>query len=176
VSRSSRYTPGNKKKKAVFWLLFLFLFFVVVFGFWFTRNILIGLPDVSEINDMVFSEATIIQDRNGETLYKLFEENREYVVFSGISSHMIDAIVALEDQRYRQHNGLDAMGMIRAAVKAVVSPGSRIQGASTIPQQLIRNLLLTNDRKIERKIKEILLTSKLSGVLEKTIRKEQGNL
>jgi penicillin-binding protein 1A len=89
---------------------------------------------------------------------------------------MIDAIVALEDQRYREHNGLDAMGMIRAAIKAVVSPGSRIQGASTIPQQLIRNLLLTKDRKIERKIKEILLTSKLSGVLEKTIRKEMGNI
>jgi membrane carboxypeptidase/penicillin-binding protein len=40
---------------------------------------------------------------------------------------MIDAIVALEDQRYREHNGLDAMGMMRAAVKAVVRPGSRIQ-------------------------------------------------
>ena len=40
---------------------------------------------------------------------------------------MINAIVALEDQRYREHNGLDAMGMIRAAVKAVVSPGSRVQ-------------------------------------------------
>lgn len=176
TSRSPRYWTGNKKKKAVFWLLSLFLFFVVVFGFWFTRNILIGLPDVSEINDMVFSEATIIQDRNGETLYKLFEENREYVMFSWISTHMIDAIVALEDQRYREHNGLDAMGMIRAALKAVISPWSRIQGASTIPQQLIRNLLLTKDRKIERKIKEILLTSKLSGVLEKTIRKEMGNI
>ena len=68
------------------------------------------------------------------------------------------------------------MGMIRAAVKAVVSPGSRIQGASTIPQQLVRNLLLTKDRNVVRKIKEILLTSKLSGVLEKMIRKENGNL
>ena len=68
------------------------------------------------------------------------------------------------------------MGMIRAAVKAVVSPGSRIQGASTIPQQLVRNLLLTKDRNVVRKIKEILLTSKLSGVLEKMISKGNGNL
>ena len=125
---------------------------------------------------MVFSEATLIQDRNGETLYKLFEENREYIWYTGISLNMINAIVALEDQRYREHNWLDAMGMIRAAVKAVVSPGSRIQGASTIPQQLVRNLLLTKDRNVVRKIKEILLTSKLSGVLEKMIRKENGNL
>lgn len=89
---------------------------------------------------------------------------------------MVNAIVALEDQRYREHNGLDTMGMIRAAVKAVINPGSRIQGASTIPQQLIRNLLLTKDRTVVRKIKEILLTSKLSGVLEKMIRKEQPKL
>lgn len=134
------------------------------------------MPDVTQIKDMVFSEATIIQDRNGEILYRVFEENRQYVDFSGISQHMINAIVSLEDQRYREHNGLDTMGMVRAAVKALVSPGSRIQGASTIPQQLVRNLLLTKDRTIVRKIKEILLTSKLSGVLEKVIRKEQPGL
>jgi len=125
---------------------------------------------------MIFNEATIIQDRNWEVLYRLFEENREYVSYSWISLNMINGIVALEDQRYREHNGLDTMGMIRAWVKAVLSPGSRIQWASTIPQQLVRNLLLTKDRNIVRKIKEILLTSKLSGVLEKMIRKENGNL
>ena len=125
---------------------------------------------------MVFNEATIIQDRNWEVLYKLFEENREYVPYSWISLNMVNAIVALEDQRYREHNGLDAMGMIRAAISAVINPGSRVQWASTIPQQLVRNLLLTKDRKITRKIKEILLTSKLSGVLEKMIRKGNNNL
>jgi len=125
---------------------------------------------------MVFSEATIIQDRNWETLYKLFDENREYVWYTGISINMVNAIVALEDQRYREHNWLDTLWMIRAAVSAVLNPGSRIQWASTIPQQLIRNLLLTKDRNIVRKIKEIILTSKLSGVLEKTIRKENWNL
>lgn len=178
ASHTSYYQHGqtNKKKKVVFWLLALFIFVVVVFGFWFTRNILIDLPDVSKINDMVFNEATIIQDRNWETLYKLFEENREYVPYSWISLNMINAIVALEDQRYREHNGLDAMGMLRAAVSAVINPGSRVQWASTIPQQLVRNLLLTKDRKITRKIKEILLTSKLSGVLEKMIRKWNNKL
>ncbi len=125
---------------------------------------------------MVFKEATLIEDRNGEVLYRLFDENREYVPYSWISQNMINAIVALEDQRYREHNGLDAMGMFRAAISAVLNPGARVQWASTIPQQLVRNLLLTKDRKITRKIKEILLTSKLSGVLEKSIRKEKNNL
>lgn len=125
---------------------------------------------------MVFNEATLIEDRNGEVLYRLFEENREYVTYTGISMNMVNAIVSLEDQRYREHNGLDTLGMVRAAVSAILNPGSRIQGASTIPQQLVRNLLLTKDRNIVRKIKEILLTSKLSGVLEKMIRQEKGNL
>jgi penicillin-binding protein 2A len=52
---------------------------------------------------MVFSQATIIQDRNGKELYKVFAENREYVDFSGINLNMVNAIVALEDQRYREH-------------------------------------------------------------------------
>lgn len=178
TSGSSYYQYGqsNKKKKAIFWLIALFTFFIVVFGIWFTRNILIDLPNVSKINDMVFNEATLIEDRNWEILYKLFEENREYVPYSWISLNMINAIVALEDQRYREHNGLDAMWMIRAAFSAVLNPGSRVQWASTIPQQLIRNLLLTKDRKITRKIKEILLTSKLSSTLEKMIHQENTSL
>lgn len=83
---SYQYNPQNnpqtRKKKVFFWLLIGFIFFCIVFGFWFTKNILIGLPDVSKIKDMIFSEATVIQDRNGEVLYRLFDENREYVVYS----------------------------------------------------------------------------------------------
>ena len=73
------YGQQNKKKKVIFWLIAAFIFVVVVFGFWFTKNILIDLPDVSKVNDMIFNEATLIEDRNGEVLYRLFEENREYV-------------------------------------------------------------------------------------------------
>jgi hypothetical protein len=58
------HTNPNRKKKLVFWFLAAFIFFVVVFGFWFTRNILIDLPNVNKINDMVFNEATLIEDRN----------------------------------------------------------------------------------------------------------------
>lgn len=63
-SSSDRLGQINIKKKAIFRLLAFFVFFVVVFGFRFTRNILIGLPDVTKINDMVFNEATLIEDRN----------------------------------------------------------------------------------------------------------------
>lgn len=147
----------------------------VVGGFRFTKNVLQGLPDVSKVKDMVFSQATVIEDRNGKELYKLFEENRQYVDYSGISLNMVNALVAIEDQRYREHNGLDPLGIIRAAVNNVFHLGNT-QGASTIPQQLVRNLLLTKDKKISRKLKEIILTSRLNGVLEDQIHQEQGDL
>jgi len=66
---------------------------------------------------MVFSQATIITDRNGEELYKLFDQNREYIPYEEISPMMINAIIAVEDQRYWEHNGLDTMGILRAAIK-----------------------------------------------------------
>ncbi len=125
---------------------------------------------------MVFSEATVIEDRNWQVLYKLFDENRQYIDYSWISLNMINAIIALEDQRYREHNGLDAIGILRAWVNNVFNPGGGLQWASTIPQQLVRNLLLTKDRKIARKLKEIILTSRLWGVLEKQIHQEKGSL
>jgi len=148
---------------------------VFVIG-WLYANVFSELPDISQVKNMIFSQATVITDRNDEVLYKVFAENREYVPLSGVSQHMVNAIIAIEDQRYWEHAGLDPLGLIRAGITAVLNPGSRIQGASTIPQQLVRNLLLTRDRKIDRKIKEIVLTSRLDGVLEDQISKEYPSL
>jgi hypothetical protein len=63
VRHSSSLHP-QKKKKLVFWSLLGGGFLLIVFAFWFTRNVLIGLPDVTKVKDMVFSQATVIQDRN----------------------------------------------------------------------------------------------------------------
>ncbi len=135
-----------------------------------------NLPDVSKVKDMVFSQATIIQDRNGKELYKVFAENREYVDFSGINLNMVNAIVALEDQRYREHAWLDPIWIFRAAVTKVLKPWSRLQWASTIPQQLVRNLLLTKDRQLQRKLKEMVLTKRLNWVIKNRVLKEKWEL
>lgn len=150
---------------------------VLIASIWLYANVFRDLPDVSTIKNMVFSQATIITDRNGEELYKLFDQNREYIPYEAISPTMINAIVAVEDQRYWEHNWLDAMGILRAAIKT--SAGS-VQWASTIPQQLVMNLLLyrgkTFSEKVTRKLKEIVLTSRLDSVLEEQIRKENKGL
>ena len=77
-----------------------------------------NLPDVSQIKDMQLTQATIITDRNWVELYKIFDENREYVDLDKISPRMLKAIVAVEDQRFWEHEGLDPMGIFRAWVKA----------------------------------------------------------
>lgn len=160
-------------------LKIIWRWFASIFVIWFVLAriyIYSDLPDVSKVKDMVFSQATIIQDRNWKELYKVFAENREYIDFSGINNNMINAIVAVEDQRYREHSWLDPMWLLRAAIKKVLNPSSRMQWASTIPQQLIRNLLLTKDRKVQRKLKEMVLTKRLNWVIENRVTKEQWEL
>lgn len=181
--QKSKYSfsfKGQDKEKLKKRILGIGTAILLIFAFWLTKNVVSWLPDVSSINDMVFSEATVIEDRNGKVLYRLFEENREYVPFSGISQNMINGIIAIEDQRYWDHDGLDPMGILRAAVSNVFSPGKWLQGASTISQQLVRNLLLSKGQtfmeKVTRKLKEMILTSRLDAVLEDQIQKENGEL
>jgi penicillin-binding protein 1A len=85
------------------------------------------LPDIGQVKNITFSQATVITDRNDKVLYKLFDENRDYVEYSGINKNMINAIIAVEDQRYRDHNGLDAMGIFRAILSKILNPSSRLQ-------------------------------------------------
>ncbi len=188
VRFSSKWYSTSSHKKKLFkdWkkVLMLFLWWLfVIFIFWFTKNVVLGLPDISQINNMIFSESTTIQDRNGKDLYKLYEENREYVPFSWISQNMINAIVAMEDQRYREHSWLDPMGILRAGINNVLRPWAGMQWASTISQQLLKNLLLNKDfkkesfqEKVIRKLREIMLTRKLNNVIEKEIFKENKSI
>jgi len=74
------------------------------------------LPDVDSVEDIVFSESTVITDRSGKELYKLFQENREYVRLEDISPNMINAIIAVEDQSFWTNPGIDLGGTVRGMV------------------------------------------------------------
>ena len=132
---------------------------------------------------MVFSQATIIQDKNGVELYKLFDENREYVEINEISQHMIDAIVAMEDQHYWEHEWLDPWGIFRAAIKGK-------WWWSTLPQQLMTNVFklkawLSSENKswlwyrldkVAYKLRQIVLAKRLNTTLQKQIKAENSSL
>ncbi|WP_066257137.1 penicillin-binding protein 1A [Hydrogenophaga flava] len=102
---------------------------------------------------------------DGVELAQFGAERREYVPLSKTPKLLQDAVLAVEDARFREHSGVDPKGMARAALALIT--GGRKQGASTITQQLVRTMLLTRELTVERKAKEILLAFKVEEALSK---------
>lgn len=103
-----------------------------------------------------FAVSTQIFDRNGTLLYEIFaDENRVPVSIDDLPPHVLQAAVAIEDQRFYSHFGFDIIGIVRALRNNL--QGQPIEGGSTITQQLVKNALLTPERSLQRKIKEAVL-------------------
>ncbi|MDP3975332.1 MAG: transglycosylase domain-containing protein, partial [bacterium] len=102
-------------------------------------------------------ESTIIYDRAGNPLYTIHgEENRKEIPLSEIPKHVIDATLAIEDDQFYEHFGFDVGGIVKGALYEFFGIGAR-RGGSTITQQLVKNTLLTSERTITRKLKELVL-------------------
>ena len=115
-----------------------------------------NLPDISKLSDVEPAGTTRIIARDGTLLARLYDKNRVYVSITQIPQVMREAIVADEDERFYSHSGVDLRGIARAAL-ANWQHKQIEQGASTITQQLARNLFLTSDQTVSRKIQEALL-------------------
>ena len=111
-------------------------------------------------------QVTRVLSRDGAVLASLFTERRTVVKFSEIPNHVKLAFLAAEDAAFYQHQGLDYLGMLRALAVNLRSGRSR-QGASTITQQVVKNVLLAPERTYERKIKETILARRLEQELSK---------
>ena len=139
------------------------------------KGIIDGTPSVSDVNIMPSGQATFIYDQDGNMLQKLTsaDGNRISVSISDIPENMQHAIVAIEDSRFYEHNGIDTMGMVRAIAVAISSGFSRTEGASTITQQLLKNNVFTewtSETKLERiarKIQEQKLAVELEDALNR---------
>ncbi len=124
------------------------------------------LPDISAIQAYRPSETTKIYSSDGQLLANFFKENREIVPFSKIPDSLKLAILAIEDARFYEHKGVDAVGILRAVVANF--KGQRIvQGGSTITMQLTRDLFLTQKRTFARKLQEITLAIQLERKYDK---------
>lgn len=121
------------------------------------------LPDYTDPAAFEVAQATKIYSADGVLLARLYLENRTVVPMSQIATDMADALVAIEDERFWEHNGVDYLGIARAAVKDIVS-GSLEEGASTITQQYVDNTLLRDERTsrtFEYKAREAFLALEL---------------
>ena len=129
-------------------------------GAWlYVANALKGLPNVDDPNAFKLAQPTKIYSADGKLLANFYLENREVVPISKISTDLANAVVAVEDERFYQHNGVDMVGIARA-IAIDVTTGSTKEGASTITQQYVRNTILVSERyKItaSRKIREMYL-------------------
>src|SRR5205807_2765853 len=104
----------------------------------------------------------------GERFAEVFEENqrRVWVLLAEIPAHVQKAFVAAEDKRFYEHKGIDERGLIRAFIANLANSG-RPQGGSTITQQVVKNLLVGDDLTYERKIREMILASRVEQSLNK---------
>ena len=128
------------------------------------------IPDLSAFEERRILQSTKIYDRTGEVLlYDLHQDvKRTIVPFENISYHIKNATVAIEDDQFYNHWGVDVRAIIRAAVSNLTA-GDLLggQGGSTITQQVIKNSILESDKRLTRKIKEAILALKLERMLTK---------
>ena len=123
------------------------------------------LPDVTSLSDYRPNLPLRVYARGGELIGEFGEERRNLIPYADIPPLMIHAVLAIEDERFFEHGGVDFRGVARAALANVFDPLS--QGASTITMQVARNMFLTKDRTFLRKFYEVLLTFKLERLLSK---------
>jgi len=169
--RGARLTPVEKRLRlikilrllAIALLLGVIAGIIIFFGLfiWFSRD----LPQPGQV---VRREgfSTQFTDRNGEVLYDFFsEERREPVTLDQIPTALKQATVAVEDKDFYKHSGFDMLTILRIPYNYVVR--RRVVGGSTLTQQLVKNVLLTNERTVIRKFKEFVLALQIERTFTK---------
>lgn len=159
-ARQRRKLYGRRVSKLTLWTRVVTLAFVglivtvlgtgILFA-WYAKDL--PRPDKVRRSEGL---STVILDRNGESLYDIFENvNRIPVRFENIPQYLKDATIAIEDKDFLLHQGLSTTGILRAIVSIVLF--HNFQGGSTLTQQLVKNVLLTQERTFPRKMKEAVL-------------------
>ncbi len=114
-----------------------------------------NLPDISRLEFYAPVETTEILDANGKLLYQMHgEENRKVIALHEIPAKVQRAVISAEDGRFYEHYGVDPIGLLRA-LKVNFNQGETVQGGSSITQQVVKNMFLTPERTIPRKLAEM---------------------
>ena len=134
----------------------------------FFNNAAADLPDQTRLKGRKLPSMSVVLDGTGAKFADMFEpgNRRVWVPLDDIPDHVQKAFVAAEDRRFFQHHGVDERGIIRAFIGNLAEPG-RPQGGSTITQQVVKNLLVGEDVTYERKIREMIVASRLESTLSK---------
>ncbi len=150
------------------------IFFIVLCLVLFFLGILAGIlnhlskeiPPISQLLEYELKNGTKIYDKNGNLVKIFASEYRQNIRISEIPDTLINAFVAIEDDCFFEHNGIDFIAIFRAILANITSYGIA-QGASTITQQLARDMFLTREQTFTRKLKEMMLAIKIERTFSK---------
>ncbi|CAM3328249.1 penicillin-binding protein 1A [Paracoccus aminovorans] len=148
------------------WLVTAAFFVALTLGavFWmYTRD----LPSHEQLAQYAPKTISRIYSGEGRIIDEFAEERRIFVPIDEIPPLVKEAFISAEDKNFYHHHGFDPRGMMGALVQAVRTRGENVRGASTITQQVMKNFLLSSDRSVERKIKELILATRLETTLSK---------
>lgn len=143
------------------------LFVLILLCAVFMRYIFSGLPPVYEMEEYTPSLTTKVFDRNNTLIHEFSIEKRSMVPLEDIPVDLQNAVVAMEDRDFFKHAGFSIRGILRALLHDLIS-GRAKQGASTLTQQLSRGVFLTQEKKLIRKIREIILAIQIEHQFSKT--------
>ena len=172
MARDENDSPRRKKKskrswpRRLLWIAFLLLLPVVagaagLFGIFYYYGRDPSLPSLRGISDYHPEQITKVLDRDGKVIGEIGSTHRTVVPYAKIPKVMIHALLAAEDADYFEHEGVDYKGMVRALAENLLRR-KFAQGASTITQQVVKQMLLTPEKSMRRKVQEIILARRLS--------------
>lgn len=156
IARATRRKAKTPRKKIPI-ILAILLFLMILYAYTsFIFTTAYQLPSPTKLTSADKSLTTEFFDRNGKLLYRLYEgRNRTLVNLKDLPPYLVQATIAAEDKNFYSHSGVDVVAIARAVYANLVY--HRLEGASTITQQLIKNTLLTPEKSFTRKIKEVIL-------------------
>ena len=173
--RSSRSRRVSFKKSRILNVFTLnkftkYAFFGIIAAIVFTGLLFVyysfQLPQPGKIAESKYADATRIYDRKGTLLYSVYaDENRTYVGLDKVSKNLQHATIAIEDENFYKNKGFDPFGPLRIVKNLILR--QRAIGASSITQQLVKNILLTNERSLPRKVKELILAIQVDSKFSK---------
>lgn len=164
ASRKQKHLPAFWGRAAHFALVAALWGFIGVAGLvaWYATE----LPSLIERPGFERKPAITVQDIDGNTIARYGELKGNNVDVRELPPHLVYAVLAIEDRRFYQHLGVDPIGLARAMVRNILA-GHIVQGGSTITQQLAKNLFLSRERTMKRKIQEAMLAIWLEAKLSK---------
>ena len=128
-----------------------------------------NLPDYKFLKSYKPSVSSKVYSGDGELVNNFSTEKRIFVPYNAISEKVINSFLSAEDKNFYSHPGVDAKGVLRAVINNIsnIASSKRLEGASTITQQVAKNFLLTNEVSLNRKVKEAILAFRIERVLSK---------